>query len=157
MGEWKREGYEKANEAQKNIRMELAKDDKDKLVSKMGEYNAQKFLESGVAGIPASQTYNVKCVHAHVADHLCRCPSSTTSDTNKTTSNIEEGNIIGDRALKILEGRGVSILGNNVCWQQCNADRESLPSDWNYIPAKNRQKLRSTRTRRKESRFEATQ
>ena len=40
--------------------MELAKDDTDKLVEKMGEYNAQRFLSSGVAGIPPSQTYNVK-------------------------------------------------------------------------------------------------
>ena len=40
--------------------MELAKDDSDKLVEKMGEYNAQRFLSSGVAGIPPSQTYNVK-------------------------------------------------------------------------------------------------
>eukprot|EP00571_Detonula_confervacea_P014308 CAMPEP_0172301118 /NCGR_PEP_ID=MMETSP1058-20130122/3063_1 /TAXON_ID=83371 /ORGANISM="Detonula confervacea, Strain CCMP 353" /LENGTH=330 /DNA_ID=CAMNT_0013011125 /DNA_START=80 /DNA_END=1069 /DNA_ORIENTATION=- len=125
---WKREGYEKANEAQKDIRMELAKDDTDKLVSKMGEYNAQRFLESGVAGIPASQTYNVKCVHAHVADHLCRCPSSSPDNTN--TRGNEEGNIIGEHALQILEERGVPVLGNDVCWQQCNANRQPLPSDW---------------------------
>ena len=58
--DWKQNGYQAANEAQKNIRMELAKDDTDKLVEKMGEYNAQRFLSSGVAGIPPSQTYNVK-------------------------------------------------------------------------------------------------
>ena len=57
--DWKQNGYQAANEAQKNIRMELAKDDTDKLVEKMGEYNAQRFLSSGVAGIPPSQTYNV--------------------------------------------------------------------------------------------------
>jgi len=58
--DWKQNGYQAANEAQKNIRMELAKDDTNKLVQKMGEYNAQRFLSSGVAGIPPSQTYNVK-------------------------------------------------------------------------------------------------
>lgn len=136
--DWKRKGYEKANEAQENIRVELAKDDKDKLVSRMGDYNAQRFLESGVAGIPSDQTFNVKCIHAHIADHLCRCNSSS------------DGNIIGKEALKILEERGVPVLGNDVCWQQCNKKHESQPSDWKYIPKKNRQKLRSTRQRRKE-------
>ena len=135
--DWKRKGYEKANEAQKNIRVELAKDDKYKLISRMGDYNAQRFLESGVAGIPSDQTFNVKCIHAHVADHLCRCNSSN------------DGNIIGKEALKILEERGVPVLGNDVCWQQCN-NHERQPSDWKYIPKKNRQKLRSTRQRRKE-------
>ena len=143
--EWKREGYESANKAQKEIRMELAKDDMNKLASKMGEYNALRFIESGVAGIPANQTYNVKCVHAHVADHLCRCPSSSDTDTTK-----EGGNIIGEQALRVLEDRGVQIMGNDVCWQQCNGNREQLPSDWQYIPKKNRHKLRSTRIRRKD-------
>lgn len=143
---WKREGYETANKAQKEIRMELAKDDMSKLVSKMGEYNARRFIDSGVAGIPPDQTYNVKCIHAHVADHLCRCPSSATDTTTKG-GNI---NVIGEQALSVLEDRGVQIMGNDVCWQQCNANRDQLPSDWQYIPKKNRQKLRSTRFRRKE-------
>ena len=145
--DWKQKGYQAANEAQKSIRMELAKDDTDKLVEKMGEYNAQRFLSSGVAGIPPSQTYNVKCLHAHVADHLCRCSSSTDETTRKED---EVGNIIGEKALAILEQRGVEIHGNDVCWQQCNANRERLATDWSYTPKKNRQKLRSTRSRRSE-------
>ncbi|KAL9185850.1 hypothetical protein ACHAXT_003627 [Thalassiosira profunda] len=143
--ERKREGYERANEAQRQIRMELAKDDRDKLEERMGEYNAQRFLESGVAGIPPGQTFNVKCVHAHVADNLCRCPSSAIDSGEET-----EGNIIGKEALRILEERGVQTSGSDVCWQQCSKRNESRPSDWRYVPRKNRQKLRSTRERRKE-------
>jgi len=119
----KQKGYERANEMQKQIRTELVADDYDKLVSRMGEYNADKFLESGVAGIPSSQTYNVKCIHAHVADHLCR--SSQSNNTNTSS----EGNIIGEHALNILQNqRGVSTLGNDVCWQQCSLRHEQLCS-----------------------------
>jgi hypothetical protein len=144
----KRRGYERANQMQKRIRKELVADDYEKLVTRMGKYNADKFLESGVAGIPSSQTYNVKCIHAHVADHLCR--SSESDITNTST----EGNIIGEYALNILQRRGVPILGNDVCWQQCSLNHEREPSDWNYVPKKNRQGLRSTRQRRKELREE---
>lgn len=150
--EWKRVGYEKANEMQKRIRAELAEDDRGKLVSRMGEFNAQRFMESGVAGIPSSQTYNVKCIHAHVADHLCRCPSSN-SDANamrETAEDGSEGNIIGKQALRTLEERGLPIMGNDVCWQQCTKRNQHNPTDWKYVPKKNRQRLRSTRLRRKE-------
>ncbi len=141
----KQKGYERANKMQKQIRTELVADDYEKLVSRMGEYNAEKFLESGVAGIPASQTYNVKCIHAHTADHLCR----------SSHSNNTEGNVIGEHALNILQNkRGVPTSGNDVCWQQCSLIHEQLPSDWNYVPKKNRQGLRSTRKRRKAHREE---
>jgi hypothetical protein len=148
----KRKGYEMANEIQKQIRSELVgEDDFDKLVSSMGEYNAGKFLESGVAGIPPSQTFNVKCIHAHVADHLCR---SSLVSSNSTSSTVD-GNIIGEYALNILQNqRGVPIFGNEVCWQQCSCDHQQQPSDWSYVPKKNRQGLRSTRQRRKELREE---
>lgn len=146
----KRKGYERANELQKQIRTELVGDDYDKLVSRMGEYNAGKFLESGVAGIPPSQVFNVKCIHAHVADHLCRSSLSSNS-----TSSTADGNVIGDYALNILQNqREVPIFGNEVCWQQCSCDHQQQPSDWSYIPKKNRQGLRSTRQRRKELREE---
>ena len=146
----KRKGYEKANEIQKQIRSELVSDDFDKLVSSMGEYNAGKFLESGVAGIPPSQTFNVKCIHAHVADHLCRSSVSSNSSSSKA-----DGNVIGEYALNILQNqREVPIFGNEVCWQQCSCDHQQQPSDWSYVPKKNRQGLRSTRQRRKELREE---
>lgn len=151
-GDWKERGYDNANRMQKKIRMELVSDeDREKLSSRLGEYNAKRFLESGVAGIPADQTFNVKCIHAHVADHLCRCSTSPESDASPTS--VTDGNIIGRRALEILQyRRGVPINGNDVCWQQCNMNHEQQPTDWNYTPKKNRQKLKSTRQRRRELR-----
>jgi len=142
---WKREGYENANAAQQQIRRELAKDDMKKIVSRMGEYNANAFMGSGVAGIPPSQTYNVKCVHAHVADHLCRRSPSSNDNDNDDDNNSkaeEDGNIIGKHALQILEKRGVPINGNDVCWQQCNVNHERESSDWSYLAKKNRSGLR---------------
>ena len=95
----------------------------------------------------ASLHLHKQCIHAHVADHLCRCSSST----DETTRKEDEGNIIiGLQALEVLEQRGLQIQGNDVCWQQCNANRERLETDWSYTPKKNRQKLRSTRSRRSE-------
>ena len=167
--DWKREGYEQANLAQKQIRTELAKDDQIKLIARMGEFNARAFMRSGVAGIPASQTYNVKCCHAHVADHLCRCSSSSSSSSvlnndssnennDMENNNAEEdaatkgGNIIGQHTLDILEKKGVPINGNDVCWQQCNVNHERGSGDWRYLAKKNRSGLRrrgsNSRTRK---------
>ena len=130
----KKTGYDMANQAQKDIRMELAREDIERLKSSMGEYNAKRFLESGIAGIPADQTYNVKCIHAHVADYLCR--SSSNNDAN----------IIGKHALQTLQQKGLEILGNDICCQQCNGQH----GEWKYVPKKNRQKLRSKRLRRQQ-------
>ncbi|KAL7537845.1 hypothetical protein ACHAWF_005917 [Thalassiosira exigua] len=155
-GEWKRRGYERANAAQARIRKELVGDDEDKLTSKMGEFNADAFLESGVAGIPPSQTYNVKCVHAHVADQLCHRPPSSAfddGDDGESRTSREPGNVIGTHALRFLqEERGVPVRGNDVCWQQCDVHRERSPSDWSYLAKKNRSGLRrrgsNSRTRK---------
>jgi len=147
---WKQKGYQTANAIQRQLRYELTteEDRQSKLVSRLGEYNAEAFLGSGVAGIPPGQTYNVKCVHAHVADHLCRCPSSSPADNgsdSSSSSNVsseENGNVIGKNALQILEKRGVPIHGNDVCWQQCNVHHERGPGDWGYLAKKNRMGLR---------------
>ena len=153
----RKRGYERANEIQKEIREALVDDGfsgrgpgRSELVSKLGEHNARRFLESGVAGIPPDQTWEAKCVHAHVADHLCRRSSSEGGEDDG-----EDGNAIGKHALRVLQHRrGVPISGNDVCWQQCDARRERLPSDWRYVSKKNRRGLRSTRLRRKELREE---
>lgn len=50
--------------------------------------------------------------------------------------------MIGRRALQILEGRGVPVRGNDLCWQQCDVRRERRPGDWGYLARKNRSGLR---------------
>ncbi len=145
-------GYDYANEMQRRIRSELVDqaDAREELERRLGECNAKRFLESGVAGVPPDRTWDVKCIHAHVADHLCR----TSADDEIITfhgSVVRRGNVIGRKALQILQSRrGVPIHGNDVCWQQCDVGRDSRPGDWHYTPKKNRQKLRSTRLRRRE-------
>ena len=168
---WKRKGYQEANNANKEVRQELAHNDRDKLVTSMGEYNADAFMRSGVAGIPPDQTFNVKCVHAHVADHLCRRgPLSSGSDGHNNSAlgnqrnpdevscaNAGDGNnIIGKYALHILEERGVPINGSNVCWQQCNANHQRTPSDWSYLAKKNRVGLRRRGSNSKMRNFQSS-
>ncbi|KAL3798851.1 hypothetical protein HJC23_004639 [Cyclotella cryptica] len=152
--DWKKTAYRDANEMQRKIRQELlvGPEDRARLVDKLGEYNAQRFMESGVAGMPP-QGMDVKCIHAHVADHLCRVSSNTsTSDSASALDDIlygDSGNLIGRRALQILHQKGISILGNDECCQQCNGSE-----GWEYVPRKNRRGLKSTRMRRKELRNE---
>jgi hypothetical protein len=114
-------------------------------------------MESGIAGIPRDtsrypeQTFDVKCIHAHVADHLCRVSSAVTPEQSSLDTILHgEGNVIGQRALQQLHAKGVRILGNDVCWQQCSGGE-----GWRYVARKNRSGLRSTRIRRKEMRDEA--
>jgi len=131
----------------------------EKVQSKLGEENSERFLESGIAGLGRnSGVADVKCLHAHVADHLCRGTSPEESNLNILT--------LGNEILRRLtEQRGVSIDGSGeACWKQCSggcsrrlvtdSDKNSEEnSDWKeYTPKKNRQKLRSTRQRRQEIR-----
>lgn len=147
---WKQKGYRQANEMQRRIREELiSSEDKQQLVKRLGEYNANKFMDSGIAGIPPEQTFDVKCIHAHVADHLCRVSLSVNAPDQSALETIlhGEGNVIGQRALQQLHAKGVRILGNDVCWQQCSGSE-----GWRYVARKNRSGLKSTRMRRKEMR-----
>ena len=144
----KQDGFEAANGIQKKVRKELARDDLNYLSKRMGEFNSKRFLDSGIAGIPSSQTFNVKCIHAHVADHLCRRSRDLDSVDNE---NADRGNIIGEHALRVLRDKGTDVLGNDVCWQQCNCNRERNDSDWSYRPKKNRQKLKTASMRRQQS------
>mmetsp|Transcript_14055 Transcript_14055/g.21469 ORF Transcript_14055/g.21469 Transcript_14055/m.21469 type:complete len:310 (-) Transcript_14055:26-955(-) len=138
--------YREVNRRTAAIRKDLVEHQQgglDMLQSKLGEYNTERFLLSGIAGIPPEHTWDVKCLHAHVADHLCRCGSKKGYSNNK----------IGEKALqKLSNERGIDVMGNNYCWQQCDISRERMPEDWSYVPRKNRQGLRSTRKRRKELR-----
>jgi len=109
----------------------------EKVQQRLGKDNAERFLSSGIAGLgPNAGLSDVKCLHAHAADHLCR---------------KDGGNIIGKEVLQRLEEKqGINVCGNDKCWQQCDVNHTQGPSNWHYLPRKNRQKLKATRRRRKE-------
>lgn len=136
---WKQRGYREANEMQRKIREELiSPEDKERLVEKLGEYNANKFMESGIAGIPPEQTFDVKCIHAHVADHLSRVSFTTTTEQSALYTILNgESNVIGQRALQILHDKRVQVLGSGIEGRK-------------YTAKKNRSGLKITRLRRKE-------
>lgn len=137
--------YVEANRRTAAIRRDLIERHEgglDLVRAKLGPYNSERYMSSGIAGIPSEHTWDVKCLHAQVADYLCR-----------PNDDRDEGNAIGKEALrKLAEEKGIDILGTDSCCQQCDVGRERTPEDWSYIPKKNRQGLRRTRKRRKELR-----
>jgi len=103
----------------------------------MGEEVAKVMMESGITGMSPNVLHDVKCLHAHVADYLCRGP---------------EANPIGAEVYADLRGRlGVPVEGCDACRAQC--DRALAPdvrdAPWVYLPRKNHQKLRQKAQRRK--------
>eukprot|EP00299_Pterocystis_sp_00344_P011490 c5370_g1_i2.p1 GENE.c5370_g1_i2~~c5370_g1_i2.p1 ORF type:complete len:135 (-),score=42.42 c5370_g1_i2:71-475(-) len=101
-------------------------------------------LNSGLAGISRATNdtntevlrIDVKCLHAQVADLLCRGPGS---------------NDIAQHVLNRLTEMGIAIDGNDICKQQCGGGGggDGAAGGWNYRPAKNKQKLKQKRERRR--------
>lgn len=87
-------------------------------------------LNSGLAGL--TKPGDVKCLHAQVADSLCR-----------------GDNAVANAVLAGLRERGVDPEGGCSCWQQCDLKHELGPESWQYQPVKNRQKLKATAERRR--------
>ena len=116
-------------------RQALFRDQIDALLARVPAGSAaakhmELILRSGVAGQTPSKV-DVKCLHAQLADHLCR----------------PGGNAIGERILRGLRARGVETDGCADCCNQCSL---SVPLDearrgWWYTPSKNRWKLRKQR------------
>ena len=91
-------------------------------------------LQSGITGqIPTK--LDVKCLHAQVADHLCR----------------SESNPVGALILERLEARGVATQGTPSCKNQCDlcVPKAEAQEGWWYTPVKNHWKLRKKHDRRK--------
>jgi len=94
-------------------------------------------LTSGVAG-QLRYKLDVKCLHAQVADHLCRSGS----------------NEVAELIFTRLEERGVDVTGTPKCFNQCNLCQpvDEAVKGWWYTPAKNKWKLRKKMVQRQETR-----
>ncbi|KAJ8608263.1 hypothetical protein CTAYLR_007291 [Chrysophaeum taylorii] len=96
--------------------------------AELGRKQFDAAMNSGIAGLSPTRNDDIKCVHAHVADHL-----------------LSGDNDIGRRLLRRLQDdRACDPEGSSVCHQQCSGQ-----GPWAYLPAKNKQKLWKTRERRK--------
>jgi hypothetical protein len=122
-----KENYYEINEYYKKIKHELLN---NTIIKKLilfylndciDSYN--NFMNSGILGV--SNINDVKCLHAHVADHLLR-----------------GNNKIGEMTLNTLKNNGVDINGCDNCHQQCNAKHKINDSSWFYVPSKNKLGLR---------------
>ena len=98
-------------------------------------------LASGIAGQNVAKV-DVKCLHAQVADGLCRSAEGTMAEANPIASGI----------LARLVASGVEVMGNAVCYEQCIACVPKEEAKFHYTSVKNKSKLRKTLRRRKEGR-----
>lgn len=122
------------NKAWANIRnTSTSSSDRSKIKAVLGVETEEQLMNSGIIGITLDKVDDVKCLHAHIADAILRG---------------EEKNVIGSLALKLLQERkGVSPLGCVDCREQCDSTVPKKQGWW-YTPAKNKQKLRTTKIRR---------
>ena len=83
---------------------------------------------------------DIKCVHAQLADHLCR----------------SESNGLAAELVQRLEARGVDVRGNDECRTQCDMSvpESAARASWWYEPAKNKWKLRKRQHRRVQARVD---
>ena len=98
--------------------------------ARLGKDNVRLILKSGIMGLNAKLD-DVKCLHAQLADEL-----------------LSKDNTIGHAVLAGLEARGVDVAGSDVCGEQCSG----CAGGWRYTPRKNKQKLRTARSRHKKMR-----
>ncbi len=98
---------------------------------------AAMVLDSGIAGQTRSKV-DIKCIHAQLADHLCRSQS----------------NGLAAELVRRLEARGVDVHGIDECRAQCDLSvpESAARASWWYEPMKNKWKLRKRQHRRKEKR-----
>jgi hypothetical protein len=99
-------------------------------------------LESGIAGISRINKGDIKCLHAQVADHLCREQEGS-------------GNSMGETVLQGLRDRGEETDGSDLCKQQCDSACSKTSASWWYLPRKNKQKLWQVQRNRKGDRVAA--
>jgi hypothetical protein len=92
---------------------------------------AHVFLDSGIIGVAPGKVHDVKCLHAHLADHLVR-----------------GRNVIGEHVQSKLLAKGISLDGNSECWQQCDRKCDAKQAGWWYMPSKNKFKFLRKRLRK---------
>jgi len=125
--------FQETNEAHRALRNDAVTDvERQAIAKKLGDVGARNLLDSGLIGISQGRVNDVKCLHAHTADQLLR-----------------GNNVIGELALKKLHERGVDPAGCDACQQQCDLSIDRKDAQWWYTPAKNKQRLRQRKQRRK--------
>ena len=130
-----RDNFDATNKAHAQLRSaSVTPLEREVIDRKLGKEGAAHLMGSGIIGISLGRNRDVKCLHAHTADFLLR-----------------GDNDIGRLALQGLESeRGVDPNGCDSCFQQCNLQTRREDADWWYVPAKNKQRLRQKKNRRRE-------
>jgi len=130
-----RDNFAATNAAHKELRNHpsaISAAERGVIMAKLGDEVGSNLINSGIIGISPGRVRDVKCLHAHTADELLRGK-----------------NDIGRMALEGLRERGVDPTGCDACQQQCNLQLDKGDAGWWYMPAKNKQRLRAKKERRK--------
>ncbi len=132
-----RDSFLAVNRAWADIRACTMSDNDIKVAeSYLGVEGAKNMINSGIIGVTPNKVDDVKCLHAHLGDYLLRGE-----------------NEIGELIVKMLNEKNVDINGCDNCWQQCSANISKDESEWWYMSRKNKEKLRTTRDRKREKRI----
>jgi len=133
-GKTLRENFNEINMIHQNLRqLATTCEERELMDNKLGKVGAENLMNSGIIGISQGKLDDVKCLHAHTADELLRGE-----------------NEIGKLVLKGLqEERNIDPKGCDECQQQCDLQIDKNNSEWWYTPAKNKQRLRQKKERRK--------
>jgi hypothetical protein len=130
-GEMLRSSFGTVNEAWRDIKVAaVTPEDVDIMNRKLGQDGTNCLMNSGIIGCTFGKL-QVKCLHAHIADHLVR-----------------GDNLIGEVALEKLTERGVDVKGCGDCWQQCDLNHVPTNDSWWYTSIKNKTRLTAARVTR---------
>jgi hypothetical protein len=140
--------------------------------AELGQRFASRLLESGVAGMTIGLDDDVKCLHAQLADWLCRVHGRADDDVLNPPASRVLGRAVAAAAARRLrvesserdadqqllaerEEATASLAGlrgeGRRCWTACAPDHVPRPHDFAYQPRKNQIKLMHRKRRRNES------
>lgn len=126
---------QKVNEAHRLLRLQLIGDRSEELEevkSLLGDNAFSIAMRSGLASLRPEAKPDVKCLHAQVADELCR----------------DGDNRIAQQVLKDIEDQGVPINGSDECCDNCNTQVPLELARWRMNSCKNNVGKRLSRGRK---------
>lgn len=129
---------QKINEAHRLLRLGLIGDRSAELSEVrqlLGEDAFAIAMRSGLASLRPEAKPDVKCLHAQVADELCRSGD----------------NHIAQQTLRDLEDQGVPIHGSDECCDNCNVHIPLTMARWRLDTCKNNVGKRLSRARKQAS------
>ena len=118
---WREAAATAHNVHSRNRILLLRDEDREVVRARLGDAGLRAFCEAGVAGSSSkTMLYDVKCLHAYLADYLFR--GTVSYDVERGESVVPLS--IGGEVLTILEARGLDVSGTSECYRNCDPSAE---------------------------------